>query len=186
MEVVIEISDEQIERLCRHIPFSTTIEIDNDRYEVSIYYETLLGTIDGVSCRTRYLVGRRCFETIVSFRELDSWPKKANVIGKYKDHTLTFTRVSPVVEEPKEVPYEYINHPSHYNQPGRKECIEEMLDIWGPEAVRLWCEMTAYRYSYRMGNKKGEPDSRDAGKRDWYLNKAKELKEKIDPVVRLY
>ena len=28
-----------------------------------------------------------------------------------------------------------VNHPKHYNIPGRKECIEEMLDIFGIENV---------------------------------------------------
>lgn len=27
--------------------------------------------------------------------------------------------------------YEYVDHPSHYNKPGRKECIEEKIDIRG-------------------------------------------------------
>ena len=28
-----------------------------------------------------------------------------------------------------------VNHPAHYNIPGRKECIEEMIDRFGVEAV---------------------------------------------------
>lgn len=30
---------------------------------------------------------------------------------------------------------EKIDHPAHYNLNGRKECIEEMLDLYGPEKV---------------------------------------------------
>ena len=30
---------------------------------------------------------------------------------------------------------EQVNHPEHYNISGRKECIEEMIEIWGPQAV---------------------------------------------------
>lgn len=71
---------------------------------------------------------------------------------------------------------ELVNHPAHYNAPGRKECIEEMIDIWGREQTAIWCEMTAYKYDYRAGTKEGEPDERDMSKRRWYLNKAKELR----------
>lgn len=71
---------------------------------------------------------------------------------------------------------ELVNHPAHYNAPGRKECIEEMIDIWGREQTAIWCEMTAYKYDYRAGTKEGEPDERDMAKRKWYLDKAKELR----------
>lgn len=30
---------------------------------------------------------------------------------------------------------EQVNHPAHYNIPGRKECIDEMIDNWGKEAT---------------------------------------------------
>ena len=70
---------------------------------------------------------------------------------------------------------EMVNHPAHYNAPGRKECIEEMIDKWGEGAVAMWCEMTAYKYEYRAGTKEGESAERDNAKREWYLNKAKEL-----------
>ena len=70
---------------------------------------------------------------------------------------------------------EWVNHPAHYNAPGRKECIEEMIDIWGEEKTALWCEMTAYRYNYRAGMKDDNPEARDKAKEAWYLKKAKEL-----------
>ena len=31
---------------------------------------------------------------------------------------------------------EQVNHPSHYNLPGKKECIDEMVDIYGASAQR--------------------------------------------------
>lgn len=69
---------------------------------------------------------------------------------------------------------EHVNHPSHYNKPGRKECIEEMLEIFGPDAVSVFCELTAYRYDYREGEKEGQPAERDAGKARWYRKYAAE------------
>ena len=71
---------------------------------------------------------------------------------------------------------EQVNHPAHYNAPGRKECIEEMVDMWGAEQTAIWCEMTAYKYQYRAGTKDGNSEEQDLAKRQWYLDKAKELR----------
>ena len=69
---------------------------------------------------------------------------------------------------------EKINHPEHYNRPGRKECIEEMLDIYGPEKVIAFCELNAYKYRYRAGFKGSEEE--DLKKAKWYLKKMDEIK----------
>lgn len=39
-----------------------------------------------------------------------------------------------------------VNHPAHYNAPGRKECIVEMLEKFGSEKVQIFCELNAYKY----------------------------------------
>ena len=86
----------------------------------------------------------------------------------------------------KKTKVEQVNHPAHYNAPGRKECIEEMVDKWGREFTAVWCEMTAYKYEYRAGTKDGNPEEQDMAKRQWYLDKAKELRCKpqmIAPVA---
>ena len=72
---------------------------------------------------------------------------------------------------------ELVNHPDHYNITGRKECIEEMVDIWGPQAVALWCEMTAYKYSYRVGHK--DPEDLERRKIKWYMDKCQEIRDGI-------
>ena len=71
---------------------------------------------------------------------------------------------------------EQVNHPAHYNIPGRKECIEEMIDKWSAELTAIWCEMTAYKYEYRAGLKDGNSKEQDMAKRDWYLRKASEIR----------
>lgn len=73
--------------------------------------------------------------------------------------------------------YEYVNHPQHYNKAGRKECIVEMLSRWGAEATAQWCEMTAYKYEYRLGDKPGDSALQDGQKIDWYMQTAKELRD---------
>ncbi|MDY5882877.1 MAG: DUF3310 domain-containing protein [Roseburia sp.] len=68
---------------------------------------------------------------------------------------------------------EMVNHPSHYCRPGRKECIDEMIDLYGIEATEQWCRMTAYKYHYRMGLK--DDIAQEVGKAEWYERKADEL-----------
>ena len=71
--------------------------------------------------------------------------------------------------------YDFIN-PTHYKQ-FSYECIDMMEAIWGKEAVALHCEMSAFGYRMRMGEKPDQPMERDLDKVKWYLNKAKELRE---------
>lgn len=69
---------------------------------------------------------------------------------------------------------ETVNHPSHYNRENAMECIDEMILIFGEEAVRNFCLCNAWKYRYRAADKNGEEDLK---KSDWYLNKFKELKK---------
>lgn len=78
--------------------------------------------------------------------------------------------------ESSKINSEMVNHPSHYNLPDRKECIDEMIDIYGLKAVAKWCEITAYKYKYRAGHKDSAVE--DMSKAVWYIIKACELKSK--------
>lgn len=69
-----------------------------------------------------------------------------------------------------------VNHPSHYNLPDRKECIDGMIDIYGLKDVAKWCEITAYKYRYRAGHK--DSLEQDTQKAIWYTIKAHELKSR--------
>ena len=64
---------------------------------------------------------------------------------------------------------ELVNHPSHYNQPNRKECIEEMRDKFGDEVVAVFCLTNAYKYLYRAGEKEGNSKGQDIAKAKWYF-----------------
>ena len=61
-----------------------------------------------------------------------------------------------------------VNHPNHYNAPGRKECIVEMLELFGTEKVQAFCELNAYKYHYRHEAKNGQED---LDKAKWYEEK---------------
>lgn len=78
--------------------------------------------------------------------------------------------------ESSKINSDMVNHPSHYNLPDRKECIDEMIDIYGLKDVAKWCEITAYKYRYRAGHK--DSLEQDTQKAIWYTVKARELKSK--------
>ncbi len=78
--------------------------------------------------------------------------------------------------ESNKINSDMVNHPSHYNLPDRKECIDEMIDIYGLKDVAKWCEITAYKYKYRAGHK--DSLTQDVQKAIWYTTKAHELKSK--------
>jgi hypothetical protein len=79
----------------------------------------------------------------------------------------------PVVTEDEPDPI----NPPHYKK-SEKEVWQMMVDIWGTEAFRKHCEMTAFKYRMRAGSKPGQPAEQDLEKAEWYEQKAKELKIK--------
>lgn len=82
------------------------------------------------------------------------------------------TRIVSVLETVEEAE-NMVNHPAHYNVQGRKECIEEMIEIYGPSAVYMFCTLNAYKYNYRAGHKDNK--EQDEAKAVWYINKAVEM-----------
>lgn len=69
--------------------------------------------------------------------------------------------------------YDFVN-PEHYKKSG-KETWEMMVDIWGKEAFIKHCQMSAFKYRMRLGEKPNQPIERDLEKAKWYEAKAKEL-----------
>lgn len=70
---------------------------------------------------------------------------------------------------------ENVNHPDHYNRPGRKECIVEMEEKYGAEVTAQFCLTNAYKYLYRAGEKFGNPAKQDIDKAKWYFGYANKL-----------
>lgn len=69
-------------------------------------------------------------------------------------------------------PYEYVNHPTHYNHEGRKECWDEWVDKFGADAAVIICLGNADKYLYRAGTKKDNPAKQDIDKARMYFDKA--------------
>ena len=68
---------------------------------------------------------------------------------------------------------EYSNiNPSHYQRENAMECIDEMIMVFGVDAVKKFCLCNAWKYRYRAADKNG---AEDIAKSDWYMAKYKEL-----------
>lgn len=70
---------------------------------------------------------------------------------------------------------EQVNHPAHY-QAGKFECIQVMMQVFGLEAVRNFCQLNAFKYIWRSNQKGGYEDVEKA---IWYLKKKQELSRMV-------
>jgi len=77
-----------------------------------------------------------------------------------------------------------VNQPSHY-QVNSKECIVEMLILFGTKDFIKYCTINAWKYRYRAGNK-GDADQ-DLKKADRYIeyaSRARSIKYwELDPAI---
>lgn len=103
---------------------------------------------------------------VIAFPEIDSVSD-----SMYSNESVTVKNIN-------NEPYEMVNHPSHYNS-SSVETIEKMIRIWGYEKTAIWCEMTAFKYRDRIGNKPGNSLEQEMGKIKWYEAKANELYDKM-------
>lgn len=71
--------------------------------------------------------------------------------------------------------YNIISKPKHYNRKNGVECIEEMVEVFGIEAVKNFCLCNIWKYRYRAADKNGEED---LDKSDWYMQKYIELQKR--------
>ena len=69
-----------------------------------------------------------------------------------------------------------VRHPAHYNKEGKAECWDEIRTIFGREIQFGFLIGNAYKYSYRAGEKEGNPKEQDIAKIREYLKKAREEK----------
>lgn len=74
----------------------------------------------------------------------------------------------PDMEDFNEEVDDVINHPSHYTREGAIESINEMIAVFGLEAVKHFCICNVWKYRYRAADKNGIEDIK---KSDWYMAK---------------
>lgn len=70
-----------------------------------------------------------------------------------------------------------VNHPDYYNRYS-VEVVEMARRIWGDEAMKAACEITAFIYRMRAGIKPDNPVEQDIRKETWWLDKYKEICQK--------
>ena len=87
----------------------------------------------------------------------------------------------PTIPPMPEGTNEKVNHPKHYNQPGKKECIDEMLELFGLQATLDFCWLNCYKYLYRAGQKEGNSAEQDIEKAKWYLEWANKHEHELTP-----
>lgn len=63
-----------------------------------------------------------------------------------------------------------VDHPERYNK-FTNECIDEMITVFGIDAVIDFCQCNVWKYRYR------NTCEEDLKKADWYMNKLMELKK---------
>ena len=84
--------------------------------------------------------------------------------------------IDGLADEVQEAPKEMVHHPSHY-QLHKHECIEEMIALFGIEAVIGFCKCNIHKYRYRQAGKDGE---RDLHKADEYMDILLDLEKRRD------
>ena len=82
------------------------------------------------------------------------------------------SKMPDYIGEKETTKHDPVNHPSHYCQEGQMECIDEMILLFGVEAVKHFCLCNAWKYRYRSNQKNGDEDLKKAA---WYVNKYREL-----------
>lgn len=76
---------------------------------------------------------------------------------------------------------EMVNHPDHYKT-GKFECIDVMLEIFGPQATMDFCLLNSFKYLYRC-NAKGKKDE-DIAKARWYIDKYLEISKDTETTTK--
>lgn len=72
-----------------------------------------------------------------------------------------------------------VNHPNHYNPNGGRETLDYMEYLAGTRAMVIHCTLNAVKYRERAYKKNDKPEE-DFQKAEFYMNRAQDLKDKIN------
>lgn len=107
------------------------------------------------------------------FTQLDYLQQEIAELEKASNYIKASTTPSKKEEFKKEM----VNHPLHYQglevNGTNVECIEAMEGLKGWYNTAIFCELNAFKYNWRVGEKDMIPQ--ELGKIAWYGDKAKEL-----------
>lgn len=106
-------------------------------------------------------------------KQLDALQQEIAELEKINNYNKASTTSTKKEESKKEM----VNHPSHYQglevNGTNVECIEAMEGLKGWYNTAIFCELNAFKYNWRVGEKDMIPQ--ELGKIAWYGDKAKEL-----------
>ena len=95
------------------------------------------------------------------------------IMGSFLDHPdICLKAYEKITGESPDPKANVVDHPSHYNQEGAMEAIDEMILVFGKTAVIHFCLCNVWKYRYRANAKNGDEDMKKA---NWYMAKYKEL-----------
>lgn len=107
------------------------------------------------------------------FMQLDALQQEIAELEKVSNYIKAST--TPIKKEGSKK--EMVNHPLHYQglevNGTNVECIDAMEGLKGWFNTAIFCELNAFKYNWRVGEKDMIPQ--ELGKIAWYGNKAKEL-----------
>ncbi len=63
-------------------------------------------------------------------------------------------------------------NPNHYK--GSRECIDEMLLMFGEEQVKAFCRLNIFKYRFRAEEKNGDED---LAKAEWYMDYLEKMED---------
>lgn len=117
-----------------------------------------------------------CDECVLDYRT-PTWCEE-HYIGTDDEKALdeAIKLIEPTATEtiPSKPVEDIVNKPSHYNH--GMECIDEMILIFGIDAVMTFCKLNVWKYRKRALHKNGQED---IDKSNWYINKYQELQERL-------
>lgn len=107
------------------------------------------------------------------FMQLDALQQEIAELEKVSNYIKAST--TPIKKEGSKK--EMVNHPLHYQglevNGTNVECIDAMEGLKGWYNTAIFCELNAFKYNWRVGEKDMIPQ--ELGKIAWYGDKAKEL-----------
>lgn len=107
------------------------------------------------------------------FMQLDTLQQEIAELEKVSNYIKAST--TPIKKEGSKK--EMVNHPLHYQglevNGTNVECIDAMEGLKGWFNTAIFCELNAFKYNWRVGEKDMIPQ--ELGKIAWYGDKAKEL-----------
>lgn len=104
---------------------------------------------------------------ILTQKEIEDLLREENLDPPHVNDKLSEEEVTQLLNtvNPNEVEKDMIN-PAHYQREGRKQCIEEMEELFGIDACVQFAICNAYKYRYRCGLK--DKEDQEMKKVNWY------------------